>query len=121
VNYLDFRNMLLSVAKDAYLNNCSKTTHYAQSYLLNCIIVDPSSKASGLLFVFIRVSTGHAHFPTDEIRSPWIPMRPSRLFFGCRMPERLTGKAGLDGCYARFSIGKETHLRSRAYLCVNVI
>jgi len=39
MNYLEFLNTLLSVAKDAYLNNCSKSTHYAQNYLLNCFIV----------------------------------------------------------------------------------
>ena len=33
------RNMLISAVKNAYLNNHSKTTHYAQKYLLNCFIV----------------------------------------------------------------------------------
>ena len=32
-NYLDFQSTLLSVAKNVHLNNCSKTTHYAQKYL----------------------------------------------------------------------------------------
>ena len=31
--------MLLSVAKDGYLNNRSKTTHCTQNYLINCFIV----------------------------------------------------------------------------------
>ena len=31
-------NTLLSVAKNAFLNNCSKTTHDALSYLFNCFI-----------------------------------------------------------------------------------
>jgi len=31
--------MLLRVAKDVYLNTCSKMTYYAQNYLLNCFIV----------------------------------------------------------------------------------
>ena len=36
MNYLEFPKY---VAKDVYLNNCSKTTHCAQKYLLNCFIV----------------------------------------------------------------------------------
>ena len=39
MNYLDFPKYLLNVAKDAYLNNCPKTIHYAQKYLLNCFIL----------------------------------------------------------------------------------
>ena len=96
------RNTLLSVAKDVYLNNRSKTTYYTQKYLLNCFIVcllyNSPNKASGLLFIFVRVSTDHARFSNDEIRISWVPMRPSTVFFSCRMPEKLTRKAGLEVC-----------------------
>ena len=55
---------------------------------------------------------------------PWMPMRPSTLFFCCKMPEKSTRIAGLKVCgwsYAQFSIGKETRLQGRAYLCMSVI
>ena len=119
--------MLLSVAKDAYLNNCSKTTHYAHNYLLNCSILfflNSSSKASGLLFIFVHVSTGHAHFPNDEIYTflgcPWGLVH---CFSLVKCLKSLLGKLAsksVDGRYTLFSIGKETHLRGRAYLCVIV-
>ena len=57
-----------------------------------------SSKASGLLFILVHVSTSHAHFPNNEIRIPWMPMRSSMLFFGCKMSEKSTKKAGLEVC-----------------------
>jgi len=63
------RNTLLSVVKDAHLNNCSKAAQCTQKYLLNCFSLsvvlffeNSSSKASVLLFIFARVSMGHAHF-----------------------------------------------------------
>ena len=91
--------MLLSVAKDAYLNYCSKTTHYAQNYLHNWFIVFLSCYFFKILPAkplgcFVRENTGHAHLPNDEIRIPWRPMRPSTLFFGCRMHEKSTRKDG---------------------------
>ena len=54
--------------------------------------------ASRLLFIFVRVSTGHAHFPNDEIRIPWRLMRPSILFFGCKTLEESIRKAGFKVC-----------------------
>ena len=36
---MEFPKYVFSVAKDVYLNNRSKTTHYAQDYFLNCFIV----------------------------------------------------------------------------------
>jgi len=74
--------------------------------------------------LFVRISTGHAHFRNDEMHIPRMPMRPSTLYFSCRMPEKLTRKAGLEvrgWSYARFSIGKGTHLQGSAYQCVSVI
>ena len=62
------------------------------------ILLNSSSKASRLLFIFIHVNMGHAHFQNNEIRIPWMPMRPGTLFFGCRTPEKLTRKAGIEIC-----------------------
>ena len=39
MNYLEILKYVVNVAKDAYLNNRSKSTHYAQNYLLNCFMV----------------------------------------------------------------------------------
>ena len=47
-------------------------------------------KASGLLLLLVRVSTGHAHFLDDEIREP---MRPTMVFFSCSTSEKCSGKA----------------------------
>ena len=71
--------------------------HYSQEHLINCFIVFLSyyfflkfhpAKPPWLLFVFVLISTGHAHFTNDEMLIPWIPMRSSMLFFSCRMPEK---------------------------------
>ena len=85
--------MFLNVVKDVYLNNFSKTTHYAQNHLLlvfPLFFENSSSKASGLFFIFVCVSTDHAN---DEM-----PIRPSMVVFGCRMPEKSTRKADLKVC-----------------------
>ena len=86
---LRFQNVV-SVAKNANLNNCSKTTHYAQKYLLNCFSLsivlffkNSSSKAFRLLFIFVHVSTGHAHFSTDEICISCEPDGLTSVFFSC--------------------------------------
>ena len=79
--------MLSSVAKDVYLSSGSKTTHYAQNYLLNsynlsiALFFRSFNKASGLLFIFVHVSTGSRPLSNDEIRVSWVPMRPSTVFF----------------------------------------
>ena len=94
--------MLSSVAKDMYLKNHSKATHYPQNYLLNFFIVllfeNSPNKASGLPFIFVRMSTGHAHFVIDEICISWVPMEPSMVFFTCRIPEKSAKKSGLEVC-----------------------
>jgi len=41
---------------------------------------------------------GHVHFSNSEIHIFWVPMRPGTVFFSCRMPEKLTRKAGLKVC-----------------------
>ena len=91
--------MLVSVAKDAYLSNHSKTTHYAQNYLpIVLFFQNFLNKASRLLFIFIRVSMGHTHFSNNKIHISWVPVKPSTVFFSCRMPENSTRKAGLKVC-----------------------
>ena len=44
------------------------------------------------------------------------------LFFSCTMSEKSTKKAGFEVCgWLLRSIGKETHLQRRAYLCMSAI
>ena len=92
------RNMLLSVAKDVYLNNGSKTTHYTSQLFYSPSIIlffwNSPNKASGLLFIFVCVRMGHAYFFNNVIRI----LGPSTVFFSCRMPEKSTRKAGLEVC-----------------------
>ena len=93
------------IRKDAYLNNHSKTTHYTQNYLLNCFIVCllyysfeilPTKPQGCFSFSFAQVR-GHSHF-SNEICISWVPVRSSMVFFSCRIPEKLTRKAGLRVC-----------------------
>ena len=95
--------MLLSVAKDVYLSNFSKTIYNTLHteirifltvlYLSIIIFFENSfSNAPGLLFIFVCISTGHAHFPNNEICIPWIPMRLSMIVFGCRILEKLISR-----------------------------
>ena len=94
--------MFLSVAKDAYLKKCSKTTHYVQNYLLKSfyrvILLKFFQESLQAALHFVCISTSHAHFPINEIRIPWMPMRPSTLFFACKMPEKWTRKADPEVC-----------------------
>jgi len=88
------------------LKNCTEqqSTHrniflgvlYSLSILL--FFENSSSKASRLLFIFIQVSMGHAHFSNDEIRISCEPDRPTLLFFSWRTPEKPAMKARLDVC-----------------------
>ena len=52
-----------------------------------------SNKASGLLFIFIHVSMGHAHFSTDEICISCEPDRPIWVFFSCETAVNTARKA----------------------------
>jgi len=54
------------------------------------------SKASGLLIIFGCIIMGHTHFPNNKITITWVPKETSTVFIGCRMPEMLTKKAGLE-------------------------
>ena len=78
------QNTLLSVAKDAYSNNRSKSTLHTELssqlfYSLSLVLFfrNSSNKASSLLFIFAYVSTGHTHFSN-------VPMRSSTVFLSCR-------------------------------------
>ena len=109
---------LSSVAKDTYLNNRSKTTHCTQNYLLNCFIVCllynyfeilPTFKASGLLFIFVHVSMGHAYFSNDEICISGCLWGPVRFFSAVeclKSPLRKLALKSVDGRYAPFSTWK---------------
>jgi len=105
----------LSVAKDVYLNDCSKTTHYTQKYLLNCFIVFLSCYS----FKFFQQSLQTVlhfclHKYGSHLLSKWRDMYSqdiheaySMLFFDCRTPEKVTRKAGLKVC----GWSLETHLQ----------
>ena len=71
------------------------------------------NRASGLLLLLVRVSTGHAYFLDDEIREP---MRPTTVFFSCSTPEKCSGKATHRVCReAPYTTGrKRNHLRAKA-------
>ena len=110
--------MLWSVAKDVFLSSHSKTTHYTQNYLLNCFSLSIvlffqkfSNKAPGLLFIFICVSMGYATFQMTSASMVFFLHLKSWL-------GKLVSKS-VDGRYARFSTGKETHLQTKAYLYVS--
>ena len=55
-----------------------------------------SSKASRLLFLFIRVGTGHAHFSNGEIRISCELDRPTSVFFNCEMAVNMARKAWFE-------------------------
>ena len=73
-----------------------------------------SSKASGLLFIFTHISTGHLHFSNNNICISCEPDRPTSVFFSWRTPEKPTMKARLDNCgespHPAFWLGKEPKL-----------
>ena len=54
-----------------------------------------SRKASRLLFIFVRVNTGHVHFQNDKICTSWEPDRLTLVFFSYRTPEKSIRKARL--------------------------
>ena len=49
-------------------------------------------KAPRLLFVFVHVGTGHAHFQSDDVCISYEPERPTLVYFSCRVPENQLGK-----------------------------
>ena len=69
-----------------------------------------SSKASGLLFTFVyMLSIGHAHFPTNKIYIPSMPIRPRMLLLvveRLKSQLRKPGSKSVDSRYAKFLIGK---------------
>ena len=113
--YLDFLKYVVRccqgcIFKQLLQNNSLCTGIFAFSLSIVLLSLEnSSSKASRLLFIFIRISTDHAHFPNDEIRIPWMPMSPSMVVFSSRMPEKLTRKRtskSVSCCYTRFLIQK---------------
>ena len=73
----DFLKYVVKCCQGCMFNNCSKTTHCTQKYFLNSFYMyctlffeNSSSKASGLLFIFVCVSMGHAHFQLTRYAFP---------------------------------------------------
>ena len=67
---MNSRNMLPSVVKGAYLNNCSNNTLHTEissSLFYSLSIVLFLQQSLWLLFIFVQVSMGHAHFPNVEM------------------------------------------------------
>jgi len=88
-------------------SEASSQLFYSLSILL--FFENSSSKASGLLFIFVCVSTGYAHFSNDEICISCEPDRPTSVFFSCETAVNMVRKSGLksvESCSARFSTEK---------------
>ena len=88
--------------------------HYTQNivltiYRLSIVLFfeNSSSKASGLLFIFAHVSTGHAHFQNDEICIPWMPMRPSTVFSVAEFTKKAGSKVCEQLLHRAFNLGKK--------------
>jgi len=131
VNDLDFPKYIVKCCQGCIFKQLLQNNTELSSQLfivfLSCYsfkILPAKPPGFQLLFIFIYISTGHTHFPNNEISIPRMPMRLNTLFFGCRTSESRLGKPALkcvDVHYTQFSIGKETHLRGSAYLCVSAI
>jgi len=101
VNYLDFPKY--AVKGWVLWNNCSKTTHYAQKYLFYSLSIilffeNSSSKTSGLLFIFVLISTGHTHFSTDKLHISCESDSPTWVFFSCETAVNTARKAWFKVC-----------------------
>ena len=57
-----------------------------------------ANKASGLLFIFVCISTDHTHLQNNEIRVSWEPTR-NAMVFTCETTENTTRKAGFVSLY----------------------
>ena len=96
------RNTLLSVAKDvpALKQHITHRSIFLTVYSLSIVLFfkNSFSKASMLLFTFVCVSVGHAHFSTDEIRISCEPDRPTWVFFSCKTAVNMARKAWFEVC-----------------------
>ena len=79
-----------------------QTTNYRQKYLFNCLIVclwhNSHNEASGLLFIYACISTGHTHFENNKVHISWEPKRPAMLFLSSEMTKKPTRKAWFKVC-----------------------
>ena len=82
------------------------------------------NKASGLLLLLVRISTGHAHFLYDEVHEP---MRPTTVFSVVVHLKSALGKLPIKSIERRyihpvFKLGKETIFEpskhSNPYACI---
>ena len=116
------------VTKDAHLNNCSKQhicteIFYKLFYSLTVesLFKNSSTEASGLLFIFVCVSTGYAHFSNKEIRISCEPDRPTSVFFSCETAVNIARKAWFEVCgesLHRFSTQKKKFAFKQMLTCV---
>ena len=83
-----------------YLNNCSKTTHCTQKYLLDCFIVflSYSFKILPAKHPFAQVWVTSTFQTTRYVFPGCLWDLRSMVFFSCIMPEKSTSKAGLEVC-----------------------
>ena len=105
-----------------------QTTNYRQKYLFNCLIVclwhNSHNEASGLLFIYACISTGHTHFENNKVHISWEPKRPAMLFSVVKWPKNPLGsrvqslwRVALPG----FQLRKKTRLWAKVYQCVSVL
>jgi len=69
----------------------SSQLFYSPSRVL--FLENSHNKACGLLFIFVRVTMGNAHFQNNQIHISWEPTRPATVFFSYETTEGSTRKA----------------------------
>jgi len=78
------------------------------------------NKTSGVLFIFVCASMGHAHFFLIVTCISWAPMKPSKVLFGCKLPiGKLASEVYKWLLCPVFRPGKETQLQAKDYQCVS--
>jgi len=106
VNNLDFPKYVVKccqgcVFKQLLQNNTLRTgVSYKLFHSLSTLLFfeNSSSKASGLLFIFVHVSMGHAHFSNDEIHISCEPDRPNWVFLSHEKVVNTVRKAWFKVC-----------------------
>ena len=129
MNYLDFPKYIVKccqgcIFKQLLQNNTLRTElSFYLFYCLSIIKMLPAKPPDCSSFSFMKVRV----MPTFQTMRYAFPGCPWVLVHCFSVVEHLKSWLGklasksVDGCYAWLSIGKETHLRDRAYLCVSLI